>query len=126
MIVEIEKKHIGAEFDGVIWDYWVDLKTRDNNLLNVFDSKCLCQEIKEKSLVTVKLKALFVQKTKKMNLIKLEGVVVNKDNHHVFKTNLMEIQICEEDIKIEEIPLNTLITLFFGRIDLIEIAMCQT
>jgi len=119
MNVKVENILEGAKFDGVIWDYWIDLRLPNGSLLNVFDSECLSQEIEEKSNIIVRLKALFIQKKENADLTTLKGIIIQKDNLFFFKNDLVKIQVNEDDIGAEKIPLNVLTTLFFGRIDLI-------
>lgn len=113
-ILEVIK---GAEYNGVIYDYWVNCQLTNGQVITLFDYKCfeLTNEINKN--VRIKIKTLFFEEGQKTDFC-FEGVIKYYKNSYFFLNNFIEIEIPTEEIKSKNFILNKESIYSFGRLDI--------
>ena len=115
-IISIEK---GAEYEGVIYDYWLEIELNNKTRIKIFDYKYL-EDIESllNKYVYIELSTIFIDTESQKELFNLLGEIHYINNIYIFKNDFIEIKLSKEDIITLNLRLNTEIALYFGRIDI--------
>lgn len=115
-IISIEK---GAEYEGVIYDYWLEIELNNKTRIKIFDYKYL-EDIESllNKYVYIELSTIFIDTEPQKELFNLLGEIHYINNIYIFKNDFIEIKLSKEDIITLNLRLNTEIALYFGRIDI--------
>ena len=115
-IISIEK---GAEYEGVIYDYWLEIELNNKTRIKIFDYKYL-EDIESllNKYVHIELSTIFIDTEPQKELFNLLGEIHYINNIYIFKNDFIEIKLSKEDIITLNLRLNTEIVLYFGRIDI--------
>lgn len=120
MIAIVRKIEPGAQYDGVTWDYWLDLGINGvRGDLKVFDGDARSHVLKEGQRIDVRVGALFVEKENKEGLFEMKGVLMKDREGYFLKNDFLEIYLKETDV--ENILPSQEVTLFLGRLDVKEL-----
>lgn len=119
--VIIIKNEVGAIYQDIVYDYWVTCKLGDNTELKLFDYQPIDVSNYINKSVEIKIKALFIEKMSNENLRSFYGRLEKEAGEYYFINEYLSIQITKEDIGSENLPLNTLGTFYFGRLDLVSV-----
>ena len=113
-IISIER---GAEYEGVIYDYWLEIELNNKTRIKIFDYKYL-EDIESllNKYVHIELSTIFIDPQKE--LFNLLGEIHYINNIYIFRNDFIEIKLSKEDIITLNLRLNTEIVLYFGRIDI--------
>ena len=115
-IISIEK---GAEYEGVIYDYWLEIELNNKTRIKIFDYKYL-EDIESllNKYVYIELSTIFIDTEPQKELFNLLGEIHYINNIYIFRNDFIEIKLSKEDIITLNLRLNTEIVLYFGRIDI--------
>ena len=115
-IRSIEK---GAEYEGVIYDYWLEIELNNKTRIKIFDYKYL-EDIESllNKYVYIELSTIFIDTEPQKELFNLLGEIHYINNIYIFRNDFIEIKLSKEDIITLNLRLNTEIALYFGRIDI--------
>ena len=115
-IISIEK---GAEYEGVIYDYWLEIELNNKTRIKIFDYKYL-EDIESllNKYVHIELSTIFIDTEPQKELFNLLGEIHYINNIYIFRNDFIEIKLSKEDIITLNLRLNTEIALYFGRIDI--------
>ena len=115
-IISIEK---GAEYEGVIYDYWLEIELNNKTRIKIFDYKYL-EDIESllNKYVYIELSTIFIDTEPQKELFNLLGEIHYINNIYIFRNDFIEIKLSKEDIITLNLRLNTEIALYFGRIDI--------
>ena len=115
-IISIEK---GTEYEGVIYDYWLEIELNNKTRIKIFDYKYLedIESLLNKS-VYIELSTIFIDTEPQKELFNLLGEIHYINNIYIFRNDFIEIKLSKEDIITLNLRLNTEIALYFGRIDI--------
>lgn len=115
-IISIER---GAEYEGVIYDYWLEIELNNKTRIKIFDYKYL-EDIESllNKYVHIELSTIFIDTEPQKELFNLLGEIHYINNIYIFKNDFIEIKLSKEDIITLNLRLNTEIVLYFGRIDI--------
>ena len=115
-IISIEK---GAEYEGVIYDYWLEIELNNKTRIKIFDYKYL-EDIESllNKYVHIELSTIFIDTEPQKELFNLLGEIHYINNIYIFRNDFIEIKLSKEDIITLNLRLNTEIVLYFGRIDI--------
>ncbi len=115
-IISIER---GAEYEGVIYDYWLEIELNNKTRIKIFDYKYL-EDIESllNKYVYIELSTIFIDTEPQKELFNLLGEIHYINNIYIFKNDFIEIKLSKEDIITLNLRLNTEIELYFGRIDI--------
>ncbi|MES2132469.1 MAG: hypothetical protein V4506_08965 [Bacteroidota bacterium] len=111
--IQVIKIENGAEYDGMVWDFWITARLKNQAEIQIFDPKGLNLNEYVGKWVQVKLSSLFVGIEKEEGLIELDGMVTMQEDRYLFTNSEIEIYVAE----LEFIPLNTFRKFYFGRVD---------
>ena len=119
MKLKINKVEIGAEFDGMIWDYWIDAVLPNGEAVKIFDYKGLNLKKFEGGYVDVNVKALFVESIFNDDLLCLQAKLIRESQTFFLSNDIgIRIEIKEEDVIINKLPINKHSFFYLGRLDL--------
>lgn len=115
-IISIEK---GAEYEGVIYDYWLEIELNNKTRIKIFDYKYL-EDIESllNKYVYIELSTIFIDTEPQKELFNLLGEIHYINDIYIFRNDFIEIKLSKEDIIALNLRLNTEIALYFGRIDI--------
>ena len=115
-IISIEK---GAEYEGVIYDYWLEIELNNKTRIKIFDYKYL-EDIESllNKYVYIELSTIFIDTEPQKELFNLLGEIHYINDIYIFRNDFIEIKLSKEDIITLNLRLNTEIVLYFGRIDI--------
>ena len=115
-IISIER---GAEYEGVIYDYWLEIELNNKTRIKIFDYKYL-EDIESllNKYVYIELSTIFIDTEPQKELFNLLGEIHYINNIYIFRNDFIEIKLSKEDIITLNLRLNTEIALYFGRIDI--------
>lgn len=115
-IISIER---GAEYEGVIYDYWLEIELNNKTRIKIFDYKYL-EDIESllNKYVHIELSTIFIDTEPQKELFNLLGEIHYINNIYIFRNDFIEIKLSKEDIITLNLRLNTEIVLYFGRIDI--------
>ena len=115
-IISIEK---GAEYEGVIYDYWLEIELNNKTRIKIFDYKYL-EDIESllNKYVHIELSTIFIDTEPQKELFNLLGEIHYINDIYIFRNDFIEIKLSKEDIITLNLRLNTEIALYFGRIDI--------
>ena len=115
-IISIEK---GAEYEGVIYDYWLEIELNNKTRIKIFDYKYL-EDIESllNKYVHIELSTIFIDTEPQKELFNLLGEIHYINDIYIFRNDFIEIKLSKEDIITLNLRLNTEIVLYFGRIDI--------
>ena len=115
-IISIER---GAEYEGVIYDYWLEIELNNKTRIKIFDYKYL-EDIESllNKYVYIELSTIFIDTEPQKELFNLLGEIHYINNIYIFRNDFIEIKLSKEDIITLNLRLNTEIVLYFGRIDI--------
>ena len=115
-ITSIER---GAEYEGVIYDYWLEIELNNKTRIKIFDYKYL-EDIESllNKYVYIELSTIFIDTEPQKELFNLLGEIHYINNIYIFRNDFIEIKLSKEDIITLNLRLNTEIALYFGRIDI--------
>ena len=115
-IISIEK---GAEYEGVIYDYWLEIELNNKTRIKIFDYKYL-EDIESllNKYVYIELSTIFIDTEPQKELFNLLGEIHYINDIYIFRNDFIEIKLSKEDIITLNLRLNTEIALYFGRIDI--------
>ena len=115
-IISIER---GAEYEGVIYDYWLEIELNNKTRIKIFDYKYL-EDIESllNKYVHIELSTIFIDTEPQKELFNLLGEIHYINNIYIFRNDFIEIKLSKEDIITLNLRLNTEIALYFGRIDI--------
>ena len=115
-IISIEK---GTEYEGVIYDYWLEIELNNKTRIKIFDYKYL-EDIESllNKYVYIELSTIFIDTEPQKELFNLLGEIHYINNIYIFRNDFIEIKLSKEDIITLNLRLNTEIALYFGRIDI--------
>ena len=115
-IISIEK---GTEYEGVIYDYWLEIELNNKTRIKIFDYKYL-EDIESllNKYVYIELSTIFIDTEPQKELFNLLGEIHYINNIYIFRNDFIEIKLSKEDIITLNLRLNTEIVLYFGRIDI--------
>lgn len=116
--IQIDFVENGAEYDDVIWDFWVIATLKDGLKIKLFDYQGLDLRHLEGCRIKANIKALFIQTKKNTQLLFFKGIVSHDNKGYIFKSDNIDIVVNELDIIVQKIPLNTKDAFYFGRLDL--------
>ena len=115
-IISIEE---GTEYEGVIYDYWLEIELNNKTRIKIFDYKYL-EDIESllNKYVYIELSTIFIDTEPQKELFNLLGEIHYINNIYIFRNDFIEIKLSKEDIITLNLRLNTEIALYFGRIDI--------
>ena len=115
-IISIER---GAEYEGVIYDYWLEIELNNKTRIKIFDYKYL-EDIESllNKYVHIELSTIFIDTEPQKELFNLLGEIHYINDIYIFRNDFIEIKLSKEDIITLNLRLNTEIALYFGRIDI--------
>ncbi len=115
-IISIER---GAEYEGVIYDYWLEIELNNKTRIKIFDYKYL-EDIESllNKYVHIELSTIFIDTEPQKELFNLLGEIHYINDIYIFRNDFIEIKLSKEDIITLNLRLNTEIVLYFGRIDI--------
>ena len=115
-IISIEK---GTEYEGVIYDYWLEIELNNKTRIKIFDYKYL-EDIESllNKYVYIELSTIFIDTEPQKELFNLLGEIHYINDIYIFRNDFIEIKLSKEDIITLNLRLNTEIVLYFGRIDI--------
>ena len=115
-IISIER---GAEYEGVIYDYWLEIELNNKTRIKIFDYKYL-EDIESllNKYVYIELSTIFIDTEPQKELFNLLGEIHYINDIYIFRNDFIEIKLSKEDIITLNLRLNTEIVLYFGRIDI--------
>jgi hypothetical protein len=118
MKIKIIKIEHGAEFDGIVWDYWIDAVLPNNLSVKLFDFNGFDLTSFEGGFIDANVKALFVEKNKNDDLFRFDGKIVKKEDRYFlvdeFGTN---IELKSDDVENNSFQINQNSIFFLGRLD---------
>ncbi len=119
MKVKIVKIEPGAEFDGMVWDYWVDAVLPNKSIVKLFDSHAFILISFVGVLIDLSVKALFIEKNENHDLIRVAGKIIkNEDGYFLIDELGTCIEVKFEDIQTNSISINQDSIFFLGRLDI--------
>ena len=119
MEIKVIKVETGAEFDGVVWDYWVDAILPNNLPVKLFDYQGLNLSSFQGKIIDVNLKALFIENNGNNELLKFNGIITKKNDKYFLIDSLgIEIELKPEDIDNNDISVGKQDLFFVGRLDI--------
>lgn len=120
--IKILKIIKGAEYDEVVYDYWVICQLINGQIITLFDYKCfdLTNEINKN--IRVKIKTLFFEEGEKTDFC-FKGVIKYHKNGYFFFNDFIEIEIPTEEIICKNFVLNKENIYSFGRLDIENISL---
>ena len=115
-LISIER---GAEYEGVIYDYWLEIELNNKTRIKIFDYKYL-EDIESllNKYVHIELSTIFIDTEPQKELFNLLGEIHYINDIYIFRNDFIEIKLSKEDIITLNLRLNTEIVLYFGRIDI--------
>ena len=118
MILRINRVEHGAEFDDMIWDFWINATLPNLKDIELFDYQALNLTPYIGYLINVTVSTLFIQlDSDSSELYEIEGKIIFNNESYIL-INEEGIKIILKTDEVIDLPINQKKTFYLGRLDL--------
>ena len=117
MRIKLIKIFEGAIYQSEVWDYWLLIQLKNEQIIKIFDDKCFASSLAEGEFYNFELSpSIFINKFD-IDLMPVIGDIIFHNGVKYFRNNHLELRLkdCDEIMEIKDS--------FFGvgRIDLLSV-----